>query len=692
MFAARDVYAFGTTSLDIVHLIAGGNVGISSYLNLSVTGDFIASGNVLLESLYDRDNSQQRSAFSGLLLTDAMFAVTGNTTFLSASDAIMSGGSFDIGGTWAVTAKDNVFMTDTNVIKADITNLTATRGDVSIAGSTVNLASLTASGKDISFDDLILTIAGEFNMNAKNNLLVKDSTIKANGISGDTTLTAGVNLAVTDSDITAAATNLTATDGDLVVSGGSANLGDAKLVVGGGVSLTNWVLTVEDNLDLDVAKDLIVNGGSAKLGSAELTSGGSISLTNWELTVDGKLDLDVTKDLIVSGGKANLDNANLIVGGSASLTNWVLTVIENFDLNVAKDLIVNGGSAELGNAKLASGGNVSLSNWVLTIAGLFNANARDNLSITDSNIEAGTTTLITENGDLTVNGGQAELGDTKLVSGGNITITNWLLTVLGSLDATAAKDFVTKNSTINTTGSKTLTSTGDLTFSDGSETLGNTTLVSGGSITMTNWSMEVDGKLDVTVANDISMNNANITTTGDLSTTGHDISIVGSTLASESKMNHIAGNNISIMDSNITVKDVYGITAANRLTIYNTMATIGDFAGNYGLADFDASGYRLLDWHFYTKTVLLSNIDIYNDPAYWNSLAYDRMTGRSGADVWLKNITGVPSDDYLDGLIKGSWLLPKAAEEEEDEELLKTHSEPGELGVPVAKLSVVRGW
>jgi len=147
------------------------------------------------------------------------------------------------------------------------------------------------------------------------------------------------------------------------------------------------------------------------------------------------------------------------------------------------------------------------------------------------------------------------------------------------------------------------------------------------------------------------------------------------------------------MGSTINVMGVYEVNAPNRLSIRNTVAAVGGMTRHYGLADFDASEFRLFDWHFYAHTVLLANVDIYNDPIYWNSLAFDRITGRSAANLLsnLANVVANQDDDDIEGFIDGLWLLLED-EEDEGEGFLEAFGEPEPIGIPVAERSLTLGW
>jgi hypothetical protein len=115
-----------------------------------------------------------------------------------------------------------------------------------------------------------------------------------------------------------------------------------------------------------------------------------------------------------------------------------------------------------------------------------------------------------------------------------------------------------------------------------------------------------------------------------------------------------SGNNISILNSpQFDVRGYLGLTAANQITAINVVGRIGGVAGDLGLAEFDAMGFHLFDWHFFTKTMLLDGIDIYNDPAYWNSLAYDRIV--RSLDSKKRKDSTEDEDDY-DITIGGQWL------------------------------------
>jgi len=456
----------------------------------------------------------------------------------------------------------------------------------------------------------------------------------------------------------------------------------------GDLLLTNAMLdVVTGSATFRAASDVIISGGSIDIGG------------EWNVTANDNIYMTAV-DVSAKSAYLNARNGSIIIG--TPVNEWAFySLPPNMKLNIAGILnMLAANDIRIANADITAGdttliaqnGDVSIEGGSISINGTWDIIANDgDIALKSVNVlKAGATTLDAA-GNLKFDGGTANLGDTKLLSGNDIDVTDWTLVGTGTLDATATNDISVVGSSLTTSGDMSKTAGNDISIAGSSlSAAGDMSKTAGNDITVMGSSLTATGDMSKTAGNDISVANSSLTAKNMSKTAGNDISVAGSTLNASKNMSKTAGNDISVMNSGITVGDVYGISAANRLTVYNTTATIGDFAGNYGLADFDASGYRLLDWHFYTKTVLLSGIDIYNDPVYWNSLAYDRITGRPVANFWLQNITGNQDDDDFDGLIDGLWLLLK--EEEEDEELSKTLSEPGAVGIPVAKRSVIQGW
>ena len=303
-----------------------------------------------------------------------------------------------------------------------------------------------------------------------------------------------------------------------------------------------------------------------------------------------------------------------------------------------------------GSLSVTSVGNVFLTNKSdllniveLSIGGDANIVAHGNLALTNALLAiAGDTFLTATKGNLTISGCTAKLGNTHFSAGNDISVTDWLLTVLGTLDITAVGDVFMANTSITTLGD-----------------------------------MNTSGR-------DISVANSNLASAGDINIiAGHNIVVTGSSLAAKN-MSHVAGNDVSLMGSDIFVEGVYRITAANRLTIRNTAATFGDFVGNYRFADFDAS------WHRST-----SGVDIVHDPLFWNSLAADRIVRQSALSFWSNIMRQYEVNSA--GLIGGGWLSLDEEEEEEEEEAteeaeiesegketLDASDMPEQPGVPVA--------
>ena len=611
------IYAYSKASLNIEELLAGGNVEITADLDLTVSGEFtVKVGDALLQSVH-----------SNLLLTEVLLAVTGNATFLSASDVIMSGGNMKIGREWDVIANNNIFMTSIADVNAGDTKLIAKNGDVSIVDGTLNLESLLVSGTDISFINLILTIAGEFKANAKNSLLLKESSISAGTMS------------------------LTSED-DLTLCGGTSKF-DSLSVSGNNVSFVDLIqLTIVDKFDVLAGNDLLLTNSNIKSGATNLIA---------------------VNDLTIDGGEAFLGDTLLSSGNDLTVKYWTLVGDGKLDVRAVNDILLNGSStlSVAGNMTKVAGNNVTIEGVSLYAGGNMSKDAGKDISVAGSILGAGGNMSKSAENNIIVDGSSTLIADGNMSkdAGKNIYITGSTLDAGGNMSKGAGNN-------ISVTGSDIFAS-------------GNMNKDAGNDITVAGSSLVALGDMSKEAGSNVSVGTSNLAAENMSKIAGNDIVVVNSSLTAGSTMSKTAGNDISIMGSKINVGDLYGITAANRLTIHNTVATIGDFAGNYGLADFDASGYRLLDWHFYTKTVLLSGIDIYNDPIYWNSLAYDRITGRTMTNLWLANATGGQDDDDLDELIKGLWL--SSEEEEEGEELLDTLNDPG-IGMPVAELSIVRGW
>jgi hypothetical protein len=273
----------------------------------------------------------------------------------------------------------------------------------------------------------------------------------------------------------------------------------------------------------------------------------------------------------------------------------------------------------LGNALLTSDtGNISITDWILKVLGTLDGTAQNNLTVTNSNITAGNTNLTATNGNLIVSGGTASLGNAQLYAGDNLSATGWGLTSTGALDGTAQNNLSVANSNL---------------------IAGNTNLTA---------------------------------TSGDLSISGTTVQLDNAWLKS--------GNNVAIMNSpKFNVGEYLGIDAQNRIVVNNVVARIGN--RTIGLAEFDALGFYLFDWHFFSPTVLLAGIDIYNDPIYLNSLAYDRIVkiinGRARSSM-----SDDQDEEETENIIDGHWLL----EEDVPLEIL-TDQEQG--SIPVANYSMV---
>ncbi|MCL2744455.1 MAG: hypothetical protein FWE67_11455, partial [Planctomycetaceae bacterium] len=428
--------------LDLIHLEAGGNVGITAYLNLTVTDNFTAKGNVLLESIFGK-----------LLLTDAIMDIAGNAVLLSASDVKISGGSINTGGTLELTAASNIFVADTTITSGDST-MNAQGGNLTVSGSAFNLNTLTAIGSDISLADVVITIAGMLRANAANNLSVMDSDITA----GETALHArNGNWNIDSSTLTL--NSLTASGGDILFGNSTLMItGYAELNADGMISVLNSNITTGDYMTMPALNgDVTVSGSGLNVGAlwnygdnvsfadSTLSVAGTLtaisltalSLTNSNITA-GDTNLTATNgNLTIFGGTANLGNTRLTSGGNISVTDWLLTA-ETLDMSAGVDISITGSTIAAGNTTLgAASGSIfidgiagSLPNRKnIDFAGLLRLTAANDIFVTNVNITAGDMFMIATTGDLTLNEGSSHSNIAELTTGGNFSMKNWLLVV-----------------------------------------------------------------------------------------------------------------------------------------------------------------------------------------------------------------------------------------------------------------------
>jgi len=663
-------------------LNAAGTLGATAANNFSATDSRITAGNTNL------------TATNGSLDVNGGSAGLGNARLASGNNISVADWVLNSAGTLDMSAAKNVTSTDSSITAGD-TALTATGGDLKIAGGAANLDSaLLTSGKDISVTDWTLKDTGTLGMTAANNIVA------------------------TDSNITAGNTALTATGGNLTVAGGAANLGSALLTSGKDISVTDWTLKDTGTLGMTAANniaanysnitagdtkltatggDLKITGGTANLGSALLASGNDISATDWTLNNAGALGMTAANniaanysnitagntaltatggDLKIAGGAANLGNALLASGNDISATDWTLngtgtlgmTAANNITANDSNitagdtaltatdgDLTITGGAANLGNALLTSGNDISVTDWTVNGTGTLDMTAANNIAATNSNIEAGDTALTATDGDLTITGGTANLGNALLASGNDISVTDWTLNGAGTLDMTAANNIVAKDSSIEAGDTALTAANGNLTITGGMAGLGDTRLTAGDNISLTDWTLTALGSLDATAANDIVVTGSHIEA-GDttLTATAGDLIFTNGT-ARLGNAFLTAGKDITLADSRFDIEGYFDINAADHLTLKNFVATAQT-------ANLKASRYTLSNWHIYANELWIDGgekIDIFNDPRFKNLLAYDRIVNTCKPDDGIAIVnTCIKSDgEEIDApVISGGWL------------------------------------
>ena len=681
--------------------ITGGTANLGNTLLTSSAGNISLSGwKLTTNGTFDVTAAQNLSVTNAIIGAEdtKLVAKNGNLTIndgianLGSTKLTSEGGNVAIadwtlnGGTGELDVQaDKDLLVEDSIITAGKTTLTAINGDLTIAGKNAALDKTELiSGGSISLSDWELTARGAFDATAVNHLSITNAIIKAE----DTTLVAE--------------------RGNLTISGETANLGSTTLTSGDNLSLTGWALKSSGTLKMDATNDITVTKTNLTAGKTTLDAkNGNISLT--ELVANfGMFDFNAFADNVFS-----ITDSDITAGKTTLIAN-------------DSDLTINGGTANLGNTQFTSNmGSISIADWTLNGTGMLTMDAANAVAIVGTILTAGTTTVTAQTGDLTITNGMANFGNTTFTSGNNLSLTNWTLKGSGTLDTKASNDISVTDSILTATGNASKNAGNDITVAGSTiDTGGNLSQTAGNDLSLTHSNLTTSGNLNQSAGNDVSVADSNITTSKDVNTTaGNDISIVGSNVKTSGSMTQTAGNDFAIMDSdiiagntkltatngdlslagttvqldnawleagnNITilnspkfdVKKYLDVFAEDSITLFNVVAQIGDVAGTIGLAEFNALGYHLYDWHFYVDTVMLSGIDLYNDPIYLNSLAFDRIIRITNGNVGLSSISGQngDEDEEEDQVIKGSWL-----QESEEEEIQSTLHDQELNGVPVA--------
>ncbi|MBB5441919.1 MULTISPECIES: filamentous hemagglutinin N-terminal domain-containing protein [unclassified Paraburkholderia] len=411
--AARDISIAGS-------LLAGTDAQVSAGRNLDVPGVVIVQQDGVFNAQNNLTGSGsvafgqngtlttgQDVAFTGKLLANGLQVTAGNNASLA---DVQAGGAFNVAanGITSNPAGGGDVTFNGNAASVGAANVQAAR-DVVVngtlaGGSQVTLTAqrnvaVAAAGTVQAVGDLsVAAMNGSVNssgtLNGAANLVVNGAhdvaLTGATSVTGDTTLTAGLDLTI----------------GGTLAGQGAAMLSAGHDVIAGGSS--GFV----HDANVTAANDLSVTGALQGAG-VSLMAGHSVTLTN----VQANSALQVAANggtLAVSGLVASLSTASLTSSGDTSI---------NGALQSANALnVTSGGNTSIAGS-VASNDNVTLTNAAGSLRSTGNIQSGDNLLINAAqSVDLGTqgTSAL---GDLTVNAGQNLTMNGTVVAQGNGTLT-----------------------------------------------------------------------------------------------------------------------------------------------------------------------------------------------------------------------------------------------------------------------------
>lgn len=359
------------------------------------------------------------------------------TSVVAARDATLSG-SVTSGDAVTVTAGRNLTLGNTLSANSN-TALTATTGNLSVAGGITTVGNLTASaggtlgllGGALVNGDTTLTSTGTGTLTGDFYGLGA-ATINAGGsILGGGSLTFGKDIAITASaGVTLGgiqgAGQLTATSGGDMSLGATTVVGNVTATSTGGSVAFNGALESGGNVQIQAAKNATVSGGISSMGTVNVKG------TNGNVNVAG---VSSNGDTTMSAGQTLTLSGTSTVAGELALSGGNVTLSGTQE--GSKNVTVSAqGTLDASGASLVSSQNMQLSGTNVTVGtaivgGNLTAQASNQLSLVAGNVDVvGSASLVSQNGLSNAS---------NVLSGGNLFVSapNLTNTATGSLASTA---------------------------------------------------------------------------------------------------------------------------------------------------------------------------------------------------------------------------------------------------------------
>ncbi len=412
-----------------------GNLSISDDGELTLDGvnkDGIleqTGGNITIASEFTLNNASDSLNGGSLNLNDnAKFIISNGTVGADTSISMEEGSSIEVSG-GELTLNDDDIWSEQVTVAGGILNIY----DPQKTGSLVQTSGVTNILQDFTLNNVQDSIEG-----------------------GTLSISDGVELTVSNGQITAAAVVKIASDAILSVSGGYVTL-NANDTWNGSVVHTSGDLTVsgyDNNTNVNGAIESSGGNLTIKDGYLTIASGSSIA-SDTLLNINSEASLDIT------GGTVELDSSD-IWNGNISISEGSLSL---------SDINKTTGTE---SSFIQTGGSLSMSDSTLTIAD------------SESGITSGDVSL--DNSNLTISGGSINGSDISLDNSSTLTISN------GTSNSIAITTEEGTNNTVSVTGNDTkLDITGGTITEDTSVTIGSGATV---NITGADANVILDGLTD----------------------------------------------------------------------------------------------------------------------------------------------------------------------------------------------------
>lgn len=465
----------------------GGDVVLSGALTSFGNNSITASGALVINSDLDSNSNtitaQELNVNSFVVWENTTVTVDQTNIAVSPAGLTLSGGNayqlgiVDNGGTLTLGA-------DTTVHAGIVTN----HGSLIIQNTAVfNTGNLTSSGSSeiggtlVSTGDIVL---GGVNNNLNTGSVTATGSItldSANNSLSQTDMTAGTFLNINNGIFNE--TSLSAQAGDIILSGSLVTYGGNLISASGVITFEGDYNSINDSLS---SHTLNANANVYLINSSVTTEQTNISVSGSLTLVNGT---SYTLGTVINSGSLVVRNDGTVVTAGTVTSAGSLVIGEGATLNT--DTVVSTGadsSSEITGSLTATGS--------IALGGVSNnlnqgaVNAGTTLDIT--NAELGDTRLIA-GGDLTLGGTVTDIGNNNVTAGGNLNVTTEAsVDIIGGSHVEVGSDLVvegglTVNGTLQVTGNTQVSGSGSLTLQEtgDSSTFGGTVTVTGnGSLTI----------------------------------------------------------------------------------------------------------------------------------------------------------------------------------------------------------------